>query len=123
MTLTKYTPKWFSEKEFNRIGCSIADINPGSLARLDLLRESIRRPIRLSSAYRSRESEIAKGRSGTSAHCLGRAFDIICPDSSYRYNLVYNAINVGFNRIGIGKNFIHVDDSGEHAQNVMWHYY
>lgn len=118
-----YTPKFFSENEFTRIGCSIADCNDDSLRRLDALREHYGKPIILTSAYRSRESELAKGRSGTSAHTTGNAFDIKCSSSRDRYLLVLCALSVGFSRIGIGRNFLHIDDSVNHTQRVIWHYY
>lgn len=121
--MEKYVPQFFSENEFNRIGCSIRDINPDSLRRLDDLRAHLGAPVYLTSAYRSVESEKKKGRSGSSAHCTGHAFDIRCTDSSYRYRLLVSALVCGFCRIGIGKTFVHVDDSPTHAQCVVWHYY
>ena len=33
------------------------------------------------------------------------------------------AIKVGINRIGIGKNFIHLDTDKKKSQDVIWHYY
>lgn len=103
----------------------MSDCNPDSLRRLDALREHYNGPVILNSAYRSVEHELSKGRSGKSAHTLGRAFDIRCLNSADRFRLVYAALAVGFHRIGIGKNFIHVDDSCEprHLSNQMWHYY
>lgn len=29
----------------------------------------------------------------------------------------------GFNRIGVGKTYIHADNDNSLAQNVIWHYY
>lgn len=120
--MEKYVPKYFSENEFNRIGCSSSDCNPDSLKRLDALRELLGKPVVLNSAYRTVYSEKDHGRTGTSAHCLGRAFDIKCSNSSYRYDLVKCALSVGFHRIGIGERFVHVDDSPIHSPNVIWLY-
>ena len=121
--MENYLPKYFSENEFNSIGCSLSDLNPVSLQRLDAMRSHYGKPIHLTSAYRSRQSELDKGRSGTSAHCTGHAFDIKCTNSRDRYLLILSALTCGFSRIGIGRNFIHVDDSPDHTEKVVWHYY
>lgn len=114
----------FSEVEFNSIGCSKSDIYPASLARLELLRTLVGKPLRLTSAYRSPATEIAAGRSGRSAHTLGRAFDIACTSDSLRYLIVSAALSVGFNRIGIGRTFVHVDDeTTSHNDCRIWTYY
>lgn len=119
-----YNARYFNESEFQACtpSCKRSQINDASLARLDLCRSIAKTPFILSSAYRSREYEISKGRSGTGAHTEGRAFDIRCADSSKRMLIVRAALEVGFTRIGIGKTFIHLDDSPNLAQNVIWLY-
>lgn len=67
-------------------------------------------PFTLSSAYRSVAYEKERGRRGTSAHCKGRAVDIPIRTSCDRFYIMDSLRRVGFNRFGIGKNFIHVDD-------------
>jgi uncharacterized protein YcbK (DUF882 family) len=59
----------------------------------------------------------------TSSHTLGLAVDIATPDSSSRHNIVRALIRVGLSRIGIGKNFVHVDADLDKPANVMWDYY
>lgn len=117
-----YHPKYFSENEFKKLSCRIADINPSSLKRLDDMREKAGIPIVLTSAYRTPEEDIKKGRSGHSAHTLGCAFDIACITPRTRHILLKAAIDAGFGRIGIAKNFLHVDDSSSHTQCVTWLY-
>lgn len=119
-----YKPVYFNEQEFEACtpSCKIEQCNPGSLARLDLCRSVAKTPFILSSAYRSREYEVSKGRSGKGAHVDGRAFDIRCRDSVCRFRIVAAALEVGFTRIGIGKTFIHLDDSPNLAQKVIWLY-
>lgn len=112
----------FSEREFSRIGCSKSDCYPASLRRLERLRELVGEPLVLTSAYRSVTHERSHGRDGKSAHTLGRAFDISCPSNSLRFKIVSAALQVGFNRIGIGSNFVHVDDSSSHTANRIWTY-
>lgn len=106
-----YNPRYFKDDEFKRVACSVTDCNPDSLRRLDRAREIAGVPFVLTSAYRSKASEIEKGRSGNSAHTLGRAFDVRCCSSVDRYKIVYGAIAAGFPRIGIASTFIHMDDS------------
>ena len=49
--------------------------------------------------------------------------DIVCNSSDTRWKIVTAAIAFGFRRIGIGKNFIHLDCDDSLPQQVMWHYY
>jgi len=120
----KYRPHSFTEKECLSCDppCHIDDIDPDMWLRLDLLRKKLGEPIILSSAYRTKEYEISKGRKGTSAHCIGLAVDVRCSNSAYRYRLICSALDCGFYRIGIGTNFVHLDISTNHAQNVIWTY-
>lgn len=96
-------------------------INEGSLLRLDRARQIAGIPFVVNSSYRSPAYEVSKGRSGTSAHCLGRAFDIKCRSSRERYLIISGAIAAGFSRIGIYPNFVHLDDSTDHDQCVIWY--
>lgn len=120
----RYKPHFFTEKECVSCvpPCHLTDVDPDLWLRLDLLRKKLNEPIILNSAYRSIDYEKSKGRKGTSAHCLGLAVDIRCSNSSYRYRLICSALDCGFNRIGIGSNFVHLDISTNHTENVIWTY-
>lgn len=115
--------KYFSYDELQKVSSSPAHFNEASLQRLDRAREIAGIPFIVTSAYRSPEHEHARGRTGTSAHTLGRAFDIACTTPRARWKIVHAAITAGFTRIGIGKSFVHVDDSSIHSQCQIWHYY
>lgn len=115
--------KYFTEDELQKVSSSPAHFNETSLVRLDRAREIAGVPFVITSAYRSKEHEYSKGRNGTSAHCYGRAFDIACTTPRKRWLIVHAAIAAGFTRIGIGKSFVHVDDSPIHSQCQIWHYY
>lgn len=117
-----YNSKFFSDDEFSRVACSRSDINDDSLRRLDRAREIAGIPFVLTSAYRSPESERIKGRSGSGAHTLGRAFDIRCSDNRSRYLIVFGLLSAGFCRIGIADTFIHADDSQTHPSPRIWLY-
>lgn len=78
---------------------------------------------RINSAYRSVAFEKSRGRSGLSAHTKGKAADVSTRDSKSRYIVLAALLGAGFNRIGIGKNFIHVDDDLSKPHPVIFHYY
>lgn len=96
-------------------------LNESSILRLDRARQIAGIPFIVNSSYRSPAYEVSKGRSGSSAHCLGCAFDIKCRSSRERYLIITGAIAAGFSRIGIYPNFVHLDDSTDHDQCVIWY--
>lgn len=121
MNLRKY--KHFKPYEFNCCvpRCDINDMDADFLGVLDDARELAGVPFRLNSAYRSKDYELAKGRTGTSSHCKGVAVDIACSDSRKRYLIVQSLIAVGFMRIGINKTYIHVDADDDKRASI-WLY-
>lgn len=117
--------KYFSEGEFNRCvpSCSMRDMDSSFLELLDRVREDCGIPLILNSAYRSREWDIKKGRSGNSSHCRGMAVDIRCNDSSTAFKIVESAMRNGIRRIGVGNGYIHIDNDDSLPQGVLWNYY
>lgn len=109
----KYVPKYFTEKEFQAVGCSIRDMHPELLRMLDRARRKAGVPFIITSALRTVENELSKGRSGDSAHVRGRAVDIACSSSWHRWRIVSAAIEVGFHRIGIAGTYVHLDVDDE----------
>lgn len=118
------TSKYFKEDEFNRCSpsCSLQDMKQTTISKLDTAREVAGIPFVLTSAYRSPEHDRSKGRSGTGAHTVGRAIDIRCNSSRNRFLVVNALLKAGFKRIGVGKTFVHADDSETHDQEVIWLY-
>lgn len=106
-----YKSIYFKQEECRRCTppCNISDLSDELLERLDYARSLLGSPIRLTSAYRSEDYEISKGRSGSSSHCKGLAVDIYCNSDFFRLELVKQLLRAGFRRIGIAKTFIHVD--------------
>ena len=119
------TAQYFNESEFKRCTppCSLQDMNQSTMKRLDCARSIAGIPFVINSAYRTPEYEKAHGRKGTSSHTLGRAVDIRCNTSENRYKIIKAALECGICRIGVGSNFIHLDNDGSLAQNVIFHYY
>jgi len=60
----------------------------------------------------------------TSAHKIPtcKAADIHAPTLEIQKKLAKGARKVGFNRIGIGKTFVHLDNDETKPQNVAWGY-
>lgn len=120
----QYTPKYFKPEEFKRCtpACDISQIEPFLLQQLDKLRERVHQPLVITSAYRSVEYEKQMGRSGSSAHCQGTAVDIRCHSVRNRFKILKEALSLGFTRIGIAQNYIHLDVSLTHDDEVVWLY-
>lgn len=116
--------KYFKPEEFQKCvpSCCISDCDDTALLRLDRLRELCGFPIKLNSAYRSSEYDKQKGRSGESAHCRGKAFDIRCTNSYERAIIVNCAFKVGFVRVGVATRFIHVDCDVDKPYPRIWLY-
>jgi uncharacterized protein YcbK (DUF882 family) len=99
------------------------DLKGDFIKKLDIARQVAKVPFVLTSAYRSEEWEKKQGRDGTSSHTKGIAVDIKCSSSNDRFRIFNGLISVGFSRIGIGKNFIHVDLDKDKTSSVAWTYY
>lgn len=117
--------RYFKESEFTRCtpSCKMQDMQPEFLSLLDRVREKAGIPLVLNCAYRSREWDKSQGRSGNSAHTRGKAVDIRCNTSENRYKIIKAALECGICRIGVGSNFIHLDNDDSLPQNVIFHYY
>lgn len=116
--------RYFSDKEFKACSpsCSINDMDKEFMDKLDILREKADIPLVITSAYRSKEWDLSKGRSGNGAHTKGVAVDIRCNNSHNRFLILKAALEIGFKRIGIANTFIHVDDDSSLPQEVIWGY-
>lgn len=119
-----YVPKYFREEEFQKLtpACSLSDLSQDLLFELDHLRERLGEPIIITSAYRSRDWDLAKGRSGEGAHTKGLAVDISLRDSVYARRLLEAALKGQWEGIGIGKTFIHLDVMWRPGGRRIWGY-
>lgn len=101
----------------------MSEMDDAFLMKLDEVRETAGIPLVLNCAYRTKATDIAKGRSGNSAHTKGMGVDIRCNTSQNRMKIIRAALDCGIRRIGIGKTFVHIDTDESLPQNVIWHYY
>ncbi|GEM_PF-603163 len=93
--------------------------------KLDKVRDLMGIPITITSGTRCEKHNQKVGGKLRSAHTqkhgTSHAVDVHCPNSAFRYAFLAAALPM-FNRIGIGKDFIHVDDDPDLPPNVIWVY-
>ena len=77
---------------------------------------------KITSGYRSPAHNAKVGGVKGSSHTNGHAVDIYAPTSTQKYLIINGLLQAGFNRIGIAKNFIHVDDDPSKSEDVIWTY-
>lgn len=77
---------------------------------------------KITSGYRSPEHNEKVGGVPNSSHTLGHACDIYAPTSRQKYIIINALLQAGFDRIGVAKNFIHVDDDPSKNEEVIWTY-
>jgi len=115
--------QFFRPAEFDspdEIGSGLEHMRLSFVDKLDRLRVKARIRVHINSGYRTNARNIAAGGIRNSAHCFGRAADIATPTSKEKFAVVKAAVKIGFRRIGVGKNFVHVDDDETKPQDVMW---
>ena len=114
--------RYFSQIDFDRCNppCNIEQMRPYFLEILDDARHIAKIPFVPTSAYRSVEHEIQKGRKGTSSHTKGIAIDLKANTGREKFLIVSSLIKCGVTRIGIYKTFIHADIDEEKPDKVIW---
>lgn len=94
---------------------------------LDRARHMAGVPFKINSGYRTKAHHEKLAKLGyptakNSAHLSGYAADIHCADNKARFLIIEALIEVGFNRIGIAKTFIHVDNDPGKPEETVWLY-
>lgn len=92
------------------------------MERLDAARAYAGIPFVVTSGFRCQKHNKIVGGTPTSSHLSGCAVDIKCVKSSSRYRIIAALIRAGFHRIGIRKDFIHVDEDKSKYSDVLWIY-
>ena len=98
-------------------------MDTGFLSKLDVARGLAGVPFIINSGYRCQKhnAEIP-GSDPTSSHPKGLASDIRCLDSSSRWKIIFGLEKAGFLRIGVRKDFIHVDFDENKPPELLWTY-
>lgn len=112
--------KYFSVDEFACKHTDKNEIDPDFVSKLDVLREVCGFPFTITSGYRdvTHPAEARKSKGGV--HTQGIAADIAVKNGLERAAIIKNAIELGFNGIGVARSFIHVDT--REAPLVVWTY-
>jgi len=124
MTLT-YKIKHFTLEELACPCCGLMNIHPVSIKKLDLFRDALGTPIYINSACRCEKHNKEVGGVDNSSHkCTinkhSFAFDLKATTASQKFSIVQTALRFGFHRIGVYKDFIHIDDDLT-KPSAIWH--
>lgn len=111
------TYKYFKPSE-------VVGLKPELVKLLDKIRGEYGFPLKITSGLRTQsQNEALQGSVSDSAHLTGFACDLAINDSLKRFKLVSVVLNNGITRIGIGKDFLHLDIAPNKIKNVLWTYY
>ncbi|MEW6350461.1 MAG: D-Ala-D-Ala carboxypeptidase family metallohydrolase [Thermodesulfobacteriota bacterium] len=121
--------KHFTPREFTCKCEGLCDhvvvISPDVVAALDRIRDELGVPLSVVSGTRCERFNLKVGGSPRSAHLpkkgMSHAVDILCKDAHLRHSLISAALAV-FPRIGIGKDFVHLDADPELPRPLIWVY-
>jgi len=114
----------FTKGEFDCKHTGLNEMKPEFMEKLQALRLAYGSPMHITSGYRHQTHpvEARKGRSD-GEHTRGLCCDVACSNGLDRYRLVKLAIEFGFHRIGIAKNFVHIGLGGQGLPSpVIWEY-
>jgi zinc D-Ala-D-Ala carboxypeptidase len=124
--------KNFSRSEFACPCCGDDKISHYAVNALQLIRNAVGAPLSIESGVRCSAHNEAIGGVENSSHVpadkddgegiVGHAVDIKCITSTMRFKIIKEATKY-FTRIGIGRNFVHLDNDTGKPQGVLWHYY
>ena len=102
-------------------------IDPEVVLVCDRARQAYGQPLFINSAVRTLDHNAEVGGVQDSAHLVqedgvARGVDIRTPSSRARYCVLQEAFKSRIRRIGIGSNFIHLDNDKSKDQRVVWLY-
>ena len=113
--------KYFKLSEFDDAPGTGKNMKKEFLTKLDKARAIADVPFKITSGYRSKETNKRVKGVSTSSHLKGLAADISCKDSSTRQKILNALIQAGFTRIGIADTFIHCDTDKD-KNDAIWLY-
>ena len=89
---------------------------------LDFARDLAKTPFIITSGCRCESHNKRVGGSAKSSHLKGLAVDIKASTPREKFIIKRALYTIGFNRIGNGKDFIHIDIDKSKSENVEWEY-
>jgi len=118
-TREQLTPNFYRDEFACFCGCGLDDIDRALVAKLQVVRDEIGQPIKITSGCRCQKQNEKAGGSPFSAHLSGHAADISCTHSHKRMTLL-PALCREFRRVGPKGSFIHVDVDFTKDQDLLW---
>jgi len=106
--------KYFDISDFACKCCGQSQMDLDFVHKLDKAREIANTAFIINSGYRCSKHNVEIG-SVSVNHPSGHAADIACDTGPQRIKILTGLIQAGFKRIGIRKDFIHVDDMDKTA--------
>lgn len=113
---THFTAEEFACKCGCGFGTKPGDVDPDLLRGLEAIREAYG-SMTVVSGCRCKAHNTAVGGVPSSTHQFGLGVDISAPSGAEKFRLVQLAQAAGFERIGVGKSFIHLDTA---AKGETW---
>lgn len=98
-----------------------SNMNQNFLQMLDEARDLAGVPFRINSGFRTKAHNAKVGGEPNSSHTRGFAADIHAPDGPNKFKILKACIMIGFQRIGVYRNFIHVDCDPSLPTPTFWH--
>lgn len=120
--INSYSYRFFKEHEFECKCCLENQMKREFMIRLDIVRDIAGIPFVITSGYRCPKHNSKTGGKPDSAHVAGWAVDIACNTSANRTRIIQAASLVGISRVGINRDFVHLDCDPSKPSNVIWLY-
>lgn len=115
--------KWFKLSELEcKCGCGLNNFSPELAVTIDEMRESCGFPFIVRSACRCISWNKHEGGKPRSDHLTGDGIDIKATTDYKRFKIIQEAIFRGINRIGMGKNFVHLGMRKSNPKERAWLY-
>ena len=115
--------RYFTDEEIKcKCGCGLIMYVPYFFYKVNTLRDIVGQPLRVNSWCRCAIHNLSVGGSLTSSHLKGLAVDLSIPTEYIKYRVLLAAGEVHFRGVGVGKNFIHLDDDQDKPDNRFWIY-
>lgn len=114
------TSKNFKSEELACSCCGEEHIQQWALDKLQMVRNSTGRPLKITSAYRCGNHPVEARKKKAGTHHQGIAFDIYTSNGAERYQIITQGLLAGATGIGVAKSFIHLDWRDDTP--VIWTY-
>ena len=112
--------KNFKSEELACSCCGEEQIQQWALDKLQMVRNSTGRPLKITSAYRCSKHPVESRKKKAGTHHQGIAFDIYTSNGAERYQIITQGLLAGATGIGVAKSFIHLD--WRDGTPVVWTY-